>query len=79
MSNKTLRVTMRWIHIVGAGFIGTYIYSPWNSNSAFTALMQFVIIPVLSLTGIVMWKQTLLKKLIKGKSDQPNISVMNEN
>ncbi|TBR57159.1 hypothetical protein BLD44_027215 [Mastigocladus laminosus UU774] len=79
MSNKTLRVTMRWIHIVGAGFIGTYIYSPWNSNSAFTALMQFVIIPVLSLTGIVMWKQTLLKKLIKGKSNQANISAINEN
>ncbi|MCP6760356.1 MAG: hypothetical protein NHB32_16810 [Fischerella sp. CENA71] len=78
MSNKNLRVTMRWIHIVGAGFIGTYIYSPWSSNSAFTALMQFVIIPVLSLTGIVMWKQALLKKLIKGKSDQINIRAMSD-
>lgn len=76
MSNKTLRVTLRWIHIIGSSFIGTYVYSPWSSNPTFAALTKFVVIPVLGLTGLGMWQQARLVRLFKGNldqvADQPN-------
>jgi hypothetical protein len=70
MSNKTLRVTMRWIHIFGSALIGTFVYSPLRSDARFTALMQFVVIPVLLLTGIGMWQQPRLNRLLKHNSAQ---------
>ncbi len=73
MSNKTLRITLRWSHIIGSAFIGTYVYSPWNSDRAFTALMQFVVIPLLSITGLGMWQQARLLRLFKRNSEQPEI------
>jgi len=70
MSPKTLRVTQRWIHIIGSVLIGTFVYSPLRSDSDFTARMQFVVIPVLLLTGIGMWQQPRLNLLLKHNSAQ---------
>jgi cytochrome oxidase assembly protein ShyY1 len=76
MSNKTLRVTLRWIHIIGSALIGTFVYSPLRSDSGFTALMQLVVIPVLLLTGIGMWQQPRLAKFIKhAKRDEQSLLV----
>ncbi len=71
MSNKTLRVTMRWIHIIGSALIGTFVYSPSRSDAGFTARTQFVVIPVLLLTGIGMWQQPRLNRWLKHNSAQP--------
>jgi hypothetical protein len=46
---------LRWIHIIGGIFIGTFVYSPWGTEPAFIAIMQFVVMPVLIMTGIAMW------------------------
>jgi hypothetical protein len=70
MSNKQVRNFMRILHFVGAGVIGTYIYSPWGDDPTFTAAVQFIIIPLLSLTGVVMWKQAWVGKLLRVQRQQ---------
>ena len=54
-SMKT-RNRLRLIHIVGALAIGTFVYSPWSKLEWFALVMQVLIIPSLTLTGLWMWK-----------------------
>lgn len=51
-----MRDALRWVHILGAALIGTYIYSPWPDQYWFTLLMQALVIPTLTITGLWMWK-----------------------
>ncbi|MEJ6391625.1 hypothetical protein V8J82_00065 [Gymnodinialimonas sp. 2305UL16-5] len=57
MTAAALRTTLRWFHIVGGLIIGTYLYSPWSANAAFTAMTLYLVTPALVLSGIAMWKQ----------------------
>lgn len=72
MSNKALRNTFRWFHIVGSIIIGTYIYSPYTSNEAFTLIVQVGVIPLLGVTGVLMWQQAKVSKFLRRfrKEDQ---------
>ena len=62
MKTAQLRTLIRWIHLLGATAIGTYVYSPWRDVALFTGLMQLLIIPSLSLTGLWLWKGHLLRQ-----------------
>jgi len=50
------RNILRWIHIIGAASIGTFIYAPWKDVLWFALLNQAIIIPALTITGLWMWK-----------------------
>lgn len=65
MNTLTERTIFRSIHIIGAAIIGTYIYSPWSSLDWFTLLNQAVVIPVLSLSGMWMWKGHKIKAALR--------------
>ena len=49
------RKLVRLIHLIGAGAIGTYVYAPFRHVELFTLLMQAVVLPVLTLTGLWLW------------------------
>ncbi|MGD1841068.1 MAG: hypothetical protein ACFB0B_09250 [Thermonemataceae bacterium] len=53
---KKKRDIIRIVHLIGAAAIGTYVYSPYNQLQWFTLVMQLLIIPLLTLTGIWLWK-----------------------
>ena len=57
------RNVMRWIHVIGSAAIGTFVYSPWRNEPVFLGLIQILVIPILSLTGLWMWQGHRLKKL----------------
>ncbi|CAA9585868.1 MAG: hypothetical protein AVDCRST_MAG86-3751 [uncultured Truepera sp.] len=59
-TNKQVRVWSRWIHLIGAWLIGAFVYSPGRDEAWFVLVMQLGVIPVLTLTGIAMWKQALV-------------------
>ena len=67
MKTAQLRTLIRWIHLLGAAAIGTYVYSPRHDVALFTLLLQLLIVPSLSLTGLWLWKDHLLrqKKVIR--------------
>lgn len=68
MNASTFRKIARLIHFGMAALIGTFIYSPWSSNPSFVALIMWVALPVLTLTGLCMWKQGPIMKLLKNKA-----------
>ena len=64
MSPTGLRRTLRWVHIVTAALIGTYLYSPWSADPVFAALTLYGVFPLMGLTGIAMWQQGRIARLL---------------
>lgn len=66
MSNtsRTLRLLLRWIHLVSGSLVATVIYSPLRESEAFVLLVQIILLPVIILTGISMWQQARLRRLL---------------
>ena len=63
------RDLMRWIHLIGAAVILTFVYSPWRNEATFLLSMRVLVIPILGLTGLWMWQGHKLEKLL-GSSNQ---------
>ncbi|MCR9195572.1 MAG: hypothetical protein NXH88_12615 [Hyphomonas sp.] len=65
MTASTLRRTLRWVHIATSLVIGTYLYSPWSSDPTFTAITLYGVFPLMGLSGLAMWQQGRLARLLK--------------
>jgi hypothetical protein len=65
MSPSSLRRSLRWLHIATAAIIGTYLYSPWSANAAFAAVTLWVVFPLMALSGVAMWQQGRLARLLR--------------
>lgn len=53
---KKQRNVIRIIHLIGAAAIGTFVYAPYGELEWFKLAMQIGVIPILTLTGIWLWK-----------------------
>ena len=68
MSNKNLRTGIRLFHLIAAATLGLYFYSPIAGDETLRLIIQFVTLPGILLTGIALWKQAYLNKLLKRKA-----------
>jgi hypothetical protein len=64
MSNKNLRKVIRIIHLIAAVAFGMYFYSPIAGDETLRLIIQFVTLPSIVLTGIALWQQAYLNKLL---------------
>ena len=64
MSNKNLRKAIRIIHLLAAAAFGLYFYSPIAGDETLRLIIQFVTLPSIVLTGIALWQQAYLNKLL---------------
>jgi len=64
MSNKNLRNAIRIIHLSAAVTLGMYFYSPIAGDATLRLIIQFVTLPGIVLTGIALWQQAYLNKLL---------------
>ena len=63
MSSKTIRLWMRYAHLVEGALIAAYIYSPTlRANSAYEFLIQFIVLPFIILSGLVLWQLPTINK-----------------
>ena len=67
MSNKNLRNGIRIIHLIAAATLGLYFYSPIAGDVTLRLIIQFVTLPSILLTGIALWQQVYLNKLLNRK------------
>ncbi|MGF1771408.1 hypothetical protein L4C42_03760 [Vibrio wakamikoensis] len=65
MNGKNIRIVLRWTHIALALLVGAAFYSPLASNEAYVAATLWGFIPALALTGVGMWKQSLVMRCLK--------------
>ena len=56
MNEAKVRVILRWVHVVLGLAIMCYVYSPFHRFIFFQIIVKFVIIPVITFTGLWVWK-----------------------
>jgi hypothetical protein len=64
MNRPRSRTIFRWIHLVLAIPIIGYVYSPFDQIPNYAAPTRFFFVPVLILSGLLMWKGHVLRRLI---------------
>jgi hypothetical protein len=62
------RLILRWIHIIVAIPIYGYIYSPFEKLPQYAKPTRFVFFPIMVLTGLLMWKGHVLRRLISKRA-----------
>ena len=68
MTPGTKRSILRWIHILfGLPILG-YIYGPPAETAQYLPYFRYVYVPILVLSGLLMWKGHLLARLFSKKS-----------
>jgi hypothetical protein len=67
MREQTIRIIVRWIHIVCAIPIIGYIYSPFANLPDYATPTRFVFFPVMLFSGLWMWKGHLVRRMVSGK------------
>lgn len=68
MSPIALRQVLRWVHIASSAVLGTYLYSPFSENAVFAAATLYAVFPLMALSGVAMWRQAALARLLSGRS-----------
>ena len=63
LTSKNIRVVLRWTHLALGLVIMCYIYSPFCRYEAFQIFVKFVVIPVITFSGIWLWKFQNFNKL----------------
>ena len=71
MSNRNLRNAIRIFHLTAAATLGVYFYSPIAGNETLRLIIQFVTLPGIFLTGIALWQQAFLNKLLNRNIRKP--------
>jgi hypothetical protein len=68
VNRGTTRSILRWIHIVVSIPIYGYIYSPFDKLPEYAPPARFVFFPIMVLTGLLMWKGHVIRRLISERS-----------
>ena len=68
MNQTTVRLIFRWIHIAVSIPIYGYIYSPFDKITQYAFPTRYIFFPTMVLSGLVMWKGHLLRRLIPKRS-----------
>ncbi len=62
---QTYRRIIRWLHIIEASCIGAYCYSPLIREADWSLpLLQYILFPLLGLSGLAMWQQGRVLRLL---------------
>lgn len=68
MNTNTRRTILRWIHIIfGLPLLG-YVYGPPEEVQQYAPMFRYVFVPVLLLSGLLMWKGHRIGRLFAKKS-----------
>jgi hypothetical protein len=70
ISNGTQRLILRWIHIILSIPVYGYLYSPFDKLPGYATPTRYVVFPAMVLTGLLMWKGHLLRRMFSRKSTQ---------
>ncbi len=66
--SKGLRQWVRALHLVAAALLGTFVYSPWSSDPTFAASVRWIGFPLLTASGLFLWRGHLLLRAARKAS-----------
>jgi hypothetical protein len=68
MKASTERRVIRWIHIVASIPIIGYIYGPVKNFPRAVATIQWILFPLIVLSGLWLWKGHWVRKCVRKRS-----------
>ena len=77
MSNKNLRNIIRTVRLLAAATFGMYFYSPIAGDETLKLIIQFITLPSILITGIALWQQAYLNKLLNRNTRKSNSNFAN--
>jgi hypothetical protein len=67
VSSKKQRQILRTAHLVAFAILATYLYSPLSSNAVFSVMVRVMVVPMLMVTGLLMWQLPRLRRWMRGR------------
>lgn len=64
LSGKQQRTILRYTHLLAGMLNVFFIYTPLGDVPAFELLVQITLVPVIIITGVWMWQQARVRKLV---------------
>ena len=64
LSGKLQRTILRYTHLLAGMLNIFFIYTPLGDVREFELLVQIILVPVIVITGVWMWQQARVRKLI---------------
>ena len=62
------RMVPRWVHILAGCLVGTSITSPIQEQvPGFLLIVKVLVLPILVVSGILLWKQAIINTLLRTK------------
>lgn len=62
ISPKQGRDIQRSVHLATALVLLAYLYTPLNTNGVFDVMIRAIVIPLLILSGVVMWQMPRIRR-----------------
>jgi hypothetical protein len=61
---RRTRTIARVVHVVAALALGTFVYAPAEYVEPARLALQVAVVPVATITGVLMWKQAAVRRLL---------------
>lgn len=63
--SRSRRSAARLVHLVAAAALGTFVYAPVELVEPARLVLQLVVVPAATLTGLYLWKQAAIRRLLQ--------------
>ncbi len=67
LSQRQVRNVLRFCHLLTGMMLVPFVYSPLGDVAAFEWVVRIALVPLTIITGLSMWHQAKLRKLLAGK------------
>lgn len=68
------RSAARTVHLIAAAMLGAFVYAPGEFIEPLRLMLQLVVIPAATITGVSIWKQAAIRRMLnrldRGRSQQ---------
>ena len=62
---RKVRAVQRSFHFVASAILLVYLYTPLGANAVYSFMVRAMVVPMLAVTGILMWQMPRIRKVLK--------------
>lgn len=64
-SRRPVRSIQRGVHLVASVLLLAYLYTPLGEDPVFSLMLRIMVVPVLTVSGIVMWQWPRVRRRLR--------------
>ena len=74
LTNRTIRTVGRYVHLTGGTWMIVHIYAPSSVIAPIAPITEFIVIPLVVVTGLAMWWPHQTRQLTRRLATGPAAS-----